>query len=339
VVSLALGQIAEIRDARISHPPPVPDPPFDYASSPGGAGPGSISFYSHARHRAELQQTQASVVLLREPDRADCPVPALSCKDPYLGMARVLQALYPIPEVTHAVHPGALVDDSAQLEAPVRVDFGCVVGANARVGAGSVLGPHCVIGEGVTLGEGCVLHARVTLNEGVRVGDRVEFWPGVVVGSDGFGYAQQDQQWVKLVHRGGVRIGDDCEIGSNSTIDRGMLDDTVIGCGVKIDNQVQVAHNVHIGDHSAIAGNAGIAGSAKIGRYCQIGGAAGVQGHVELADGVIITGMSKANQTLTRAGAYSSGTSIQENADWLRNVARFKQFDRIVRALKQGEKP
>ena len=339
MVSLTLGQIAEIADARISDPPPVPDLLIDHASSLGTAGSGSISFYSHARHRAELQQTQASVVLLREPDRADCPVPALSCKDPYLGMARVLQALYPIPEVTHAVHPGALVDDSAQLEAPVRVDFGCVVGANARVGAGSVLGPHCVIGEGVTLGEGCVLHARVTLHEGVRVGDRVEFWSGVVVGSDGFGYAQQDQQWVKLVHRGGVRIGDDCEIGSNSTIDRGMLDDTVIGCGVKIDNQVQVAHNVHIGDHSAIAGNAGIAGSAKIGRYCQIGGAAGVQGHVELADGVIITGMSKANQTLTRAGAYSSGTSIQENADWLRNVARFKQLDRIVRALKQGEKP
>lgn len=339
MVSLTLGQIAEIADARISDPPPVPDPLIDHASSLGTAGPGSISFYSHARHRAELQQTQAGVVLLREPDRADCPVPALSCEDPYLGMARVLQALYPIPEVTHAIHPGALVDDSAQLEAPVQVDFGCVVGANARVGAGSVLGPHCVIGEGVTLGEGCVLHARVTLHEGVRVGDRVEFWPGVVVGSDGFGYAQQDRQWVKLLHRGGVRIGDDCEIGSNSTIDRGMLDDTVIGCGVKIDNQVQVAHNVHIGDHSAIAGNAGIAGSAKIGRYCQIGGAAGVQGHVELADGVIITGMSKANQTLTRAGAYSSGTSIQENVDWLRNVARFKQLDRIVRALKQGEKP
>ena len=339
MVSLTLGQIAEIADARISDPPPVPDLLIDHASSLGAAGPGSISFYSHARHRAELQQTQASVVLLREPDRTDCPVPTLSCKDPYLGMARVLQALYPIPEVTHAVHSGALVADSAQLEAPVQVDFGCVVGADARVGAGSVLGPHCVIGEGVTLGEGCILHARVTLHEGVRVGDRVAFWPGVVVGSDGFGYAQQDRQWVKLVHRGGVRIGDDCEIGSNSTIDRGMLDDTVIGCGVKIDNQVQVAHNVHIGDHSAIAGNAGIAGSAKIGRYCQIGGAAGVQGHVELADGVIITGMSKANQTLTRAGAYSSGTSIQANADWLRNVARFKQLDRIVRALKQGEKP
>lgn len=339
MVSLTLGQIAEIADARISDPPPVPDLLVDHASSLGAAGPGSISFYSHARHRAELQQTRASVVLLREPDRADCPVPALSCEDPYLGMARVLRALYPIPEVAHAVHPGALVDGSAQLETPVRVDFGCVVAAHARVGAGSVLGPHCVIGEGVTLGEGCVLHARVTLHEGVRAGDRVEFWPGVVVGSDGFGYARQDRQWVKLVHRGGVRIGDDCEIGSNSTIDRGMLDDTVIGRGVKIDNQVQVAHNVHIGDHSAIAGNAGIAGSAKIGRYCQIGGAAGVQGHVELADGVIITGMSKANQTLTRAGAYSSGTPIQENADWLRNAARFKRLDRIVRALKQGGKP
>ena len=338
MVSLTLGQIAEIADARIPDSPPVLDLRIDHAASLSAAGPGALSFYSHARHRGDLQQTRAGAVLLRDSDRAHCPVPALSCDDPYLGMARVLQALYPPPEVTHAVHPGALVDETAQLEAPVQVGFGCVVGARARIGAGSALGPHCVIGEDVTLGAACRLHARVTLHDGVRVGDRAEFWPGVVVGSDGFGYAQEERRWVKLTHRGSVRIGDDCEIGANSTIDRGMLDDTVIGCGVKIDNQVQIAHNVLIGDHSAIAGNAGIAGSARIGRYCQIGGAAGVQGHVDLADGVIITGMSKANQTLTRPGAYSSGTSIQENADWLRNAARFKRLDRIVRALKKGEK-
>ena len=338
MVSLTLGQVAEVANARMPPLPPAPDIRIDHVASLSAAGPGSISFYSQSRHRAELRRTRASAVLLREPDRADCPVPSLSCEDPYLGMARVLQVLYPRPQVTHAVHPGAMIDARARLEAPVRVDFGCVVGARARIGAGSVLGPHCVIGENARLGEGCVLHARVTLREGVQVGDRVEFWPGVVVGSDGFGYAREGRRWIKLTHRGSVRIGDDCEIGANSTIDRGMLDDTVIGRGVKIDNQVQVAHNVHIGDHSAIAGGAGIAGSARIGRYCQIGGAAGVQGHVELADGVIITGMSKASQTLTRAGAYSSGTPIQENEDWLRNAARFKQLDRIARVLKEREK-
>ncbi len=338
MASLTLGQIAELANARIPDPPPAPDLRIDHAASLSGAGPGAISFYNHARHRADLARTRASAVLLRGSDRARCPVLALACEDPYLGLARVLQALYPLPEVAHFIHPGAKVDDRARLEAPVRVDFGCVVGSGARIGAGSALGPHCVVGAGAILGEGCVLHGRVTLREGVRLGDRVEIWPGAVLGSDGFGYAQEDRRWVKLTHRGGVRVGDDCEIGANSTIDRGMLDDTVIGRGVKIDNQVQVAHNVHIGDHSAVAGCAGIAGSARIGRYCQIGGGAGVQGHVELADGVIITGMSKANRTLTHAGAYSSGTGIQENADWLRNAARFRRLDRIARALREEEK-
>ena len=302
----------------------------------GSAGPGGLSFYSHARHRSDLRQTQATAVLLHDVDREHCPAFALVCEDPYLGMARVLQALYPTPEVGHAIHPTAIVDETARLDAPVQIGAGCVVGARVHVGEGGVLGPHCVLGTDVTLGAACRLHARVTLHDGVQIGERVEIWSGAVVGADGFGYAQHERQWVKLVHRGSVRIGADCEIGANTTIDRGMLDDTVVGRGVKIDNQVQIAHNVQIGDHSAIAGNAGIAGSARLGRYCQIGGAAGVQGHVELADGVIITGMSKANQTLTQPGAYSSGTAIQENGDWLRNIARFKQLDRMVRALKEG---
>ena len=339
MVSLTLGQIAELASARLPEAPQVSDLRIDHPASLGSAGPGSLAFYSHARHRAELQQTQATAVLLRDGEQKHCPVAALVCADPYLGMARVLQALYPTAEVKHAIHPTAIVDEAARLEAPVQVGAGCVVGAEAQVGAGSVLDPYCVVGANVRLGAACRLHARVVLHDGVQVGERVEIWSGAVIGSDGFGYAQHERQWVKLTHRGSVRIGADCEIGANTTIDRGMLDDTVIGCGVKIDNQVQIAHNVQIGDHSAIAGNAGIAGSARIGRYCQIGGAAGVQGHVELADGVIITGMSKANQMLTRPGAYSSGTAIQENGDWLRNIARFKQLDHIVRALKAGETP
>ena len=335
MASLTLNQVAEIACARICTAPPAPDSRIDHAASLSAAGPGSLSFYSHVRHRNDLRQTRAGAVLLQEADQAYCPVPALACDNPYLGMARVLQTLYPPSDVTHAIHPVAQVDETAQLGMPVHVGFACVVGARARIGAGSTLGPHCVIGKDVVLGEACRLHARVTLLDGTSLGDRVEVWPGTVIGSDGFGYAREERRWVKLTHRGSVRIGDDCEIGSNTTIDRGMLDDTIIGCGVKIDNLVQIAHNVHIGDHSAIASNAGIAGSARIGRYCQVGGAAGVQNHVDLADGVIITGMSKANQTLTRPGAYTSGTSIQENADWLRNAARFKRLDQIVRALKK----
>ena len=334
---LTLSQIADIAGARLAASPPDPDACIDHAASLQAAGPGSLCFYSHARHRDDLRQTQAGAVLLREADRAECPAPALVCSDPYLSMAKALQALYPMPDIVHAIDPDARVDETARLARPVRVGPGCIIGPRAGIGVGSVLGAQCVIGEDVAMGEACRLHARVTLMAGVRLGDRVEIWPGAVVGADGFGYAQEDRQWVKLRHQGSVRIGDDCEIGANVTIDRGMLDDTVIGCGVKIDNQVQIAHNVRIGDHAAIAGNAGIAGSATIGHYCQIGGAAGVQGHVELADGVVVTGMSKANRTLTRAGVYSSGTAIQENAAWLRNAARFKELDRIVRALKKED--
>ncbi len=334
---LTLSQIADITGARLAAPPPDPNVRIDHAASLRAAGPGSLCFYSHARHRDDLRQTQAGAVLLREADQTECPAPALVCGDPYLGMAKALQALYPVPEVVHAIDADARVDETARLAHPVRVGPGCIIGARVRIGARSSLGEHCVIGEDVAVGEACRLHARVTLMPGVRLGDRVEIWPGAVVGSDGFGYAHEERRWVKLRHQGSVRIGDDCEIGANATIDRGMLDDTVVGCGVKIDNQVQIAHNVRIGDHTAIAGNAGIAGSATIGRCCQIGGAAGVQGHVELADGVVVTGMSKASRTLAQAGVYSSGTAIQENAVWLRNVARFKELDRIVRALKKED--
>ncbi len=332
---LTLGQIADIADARLIDPPPLSNSSIDHVASLRSAGPGALCFYSHVRHVEDLQQTQASAVLLREQDQKHCSVPMLVCRDPYLSMAKAMQALYPIEPITHEIDPSARIDPTAQLTEPVQVGMGCIIGANAQVGANSVLGPYSVLGTDVQVGEGCRLHARTTLMDRVQLGDRVEVWPGAVIGSDGFGYAQEDRRWVKLRHRGTVRIGDDCEIGSNVAIDRGMLDDTVIGCGVKIDNLVQIAHNVQIGDHTAIAGNAGIAGSAVIGRYCQIGGAAGVQGHVELADGVVITGMSKASQTLKQPGVYSSGTAIQDNTTWLRNVARLKDLDQIVRALKE----
>ena len=336
---LTLARLAELAGAALPAPPPAGAPRIDRAASLAAADAAAVAFYSHPRHRAALRRTRAGAVLLRAAAAAECPAVPLVCDDPYLAMARVLQALHPPVPVAHFVHPDAAVDPAAVLAEPVRVETGCVIGAGSAVGAGSALGAHCVLGEGVTLGADCRLHARVTLLPGTRLGDRVEIWPGAVLGADGFGYAEQDRAWLKLRHRGGLVVGDDCEIGANTTIDRGMLDDTVIGRGVKIDNQVQIAHNVRIGDHTAIAGCAGIAGSARIGRHCRIGGAAGVQGHVELADGVIITGMSKASQSLRRPGVYSSGTAVQDNARWLRNAARFKRLDDIVRALRRGDRP
>ena len=336
-MSLTLSQIAEIAGSSLPDSSLDPKLEISHAAALQTAGQGAVSFFAHARHRDDLRKTKAGVVLLRPSAVEDCPTLALACVDPYLSMARVLQALHPCEPVVHAIHPSAVIDSIATISEPVQIGPGCVVGAGSTIGTGSILGAHCVVEEDVVVGAGCCLHARVTLHAGTRLGDRCELWPGVVIGSDGFGYAQEKQHWIKLRHQGRVIIGCECEIGSNTTIDRGMLEDTLIGEGVKIDNQVQIAHNVTIGDHTAIAGCAGIAGSARIGRYCQIGGGAGVQGHVELADGVIITGMSKANQSISKAGVYTSGTAIQGNADWLRNAAQFRQLDRVVRALKESD--
>ncbi len=334
---LDLNQIAEIAGARLEGKPADDSACIDHAASLHTAGPGAISFYSHPRHRAALTHTQASVVLLREADLSACPVPALVCDDPYLSMAHAMRALYPVPQIKQYIHSTAQISARAEVENPVQIGPYCMIGDGVRIGKNTVFGPHCMIDANSAVGEGCYLHGRISLLAGTQLGDRVEIWPGSIIGSDGFGYAQEDGRWIKLRHLGSVRIGDDCEIGALVTIDRGMLEDTVIGCGVKLDNQVQVAHNVSIGDHSAIAGCSGIAGSATIGRYCQIGGGAGVQDHVELADGVVITGMSKADRSIKDAGTYSSGTSIQENAVWLRNAARFKNLNEIVGALIKGD--
>lgn len=334
---LALTELAKLAGAVLPQPLPVPAPQVEHAASLQQADSSDVAFCASTGHREALRATRAAVVLVPAEMAGDCPTVALVCADPYRSMARILQQMYAPAAVEAWRHPSALVDDSVLLDEPVHVGAGCVVDAHAVIGAGTFLGTQCLIGAGVRIGADCRLHPRVTLLPGTRLGARVEIWSGTVLGSDGFGYAQEKGAWVKLHHRGGVEVGDDCEIGANTTIDRGMLEDTVIGRGVKIDNQVQVAHNVRIGDHSALAGCVGIAGSAVLGRHCQIGGGAGVQGHVELADGVIITGMSKANQSLPEPGSYSSGTAIQGTSTWLRNCARFRNLDRIVRSLKSRE--
>jgi len=188
------------------------------------------------------------------------------------------------------------------------------------------------------IGEGGRLVANVTLCHGSQIGKRVLIHPGVVVGADGFGFANDQGRWVKIPQLGRVVIGDDVDIGANTTIDRGAIEDTVIEDGVKLDNLVQVAHNVHIGAHSAIAGCAGIAGSAHIGKHCALGGGVGVVGHLQIADNVVVTGMSMVSHTITEAGVYSSGTPLQENAKWHRNYVRLKQLDDMARRLKRLEK-
>ena len=303
-----------------------------------GANASELSFLSNGKYTAQLLSTRAGAVVLREENLADCPTTALVAKDPYVTYARIAALFERLPAAPAGVHPSAVVAASARVSPGASIGPCCVIEADAVVEDGAVLGPHCVIGEGCVLGAQSRLVARVTLVTRVTLGRRVLVHPGAVIGSDGFGLAFERDHWVKIPQLGGVRIGDDCEIGANTTIDRGALDDTVLEEDVRLDNQIQIAHNVRIGAHSALAGCAAVAGSAKIGRYCMIGGNAGVLGHLELADRVTITAKSLVTHSIREPGEYSSGVPLQDNRLWRRNAARFKHLDEYARRLAALEK-
>jgi len=301
------------------------------------ASTGQISFLSDGKHRSELQLTGASAVILREEDAGDYGGNAIIVPNPYLAYARIAALFDRLPVARAGIHPSAwvaedaVVDPSASIGPFVSIESGVRIGANSSVGANSSIGADS------RLGEDCRIAANVHVYHGVSIGDRAVIHSGVVIGGDGFGFANEQGVWVKIPQIGGVMIGDDVEIGANTTIDRGALENTVIGNGVKLDNQIQVAHNVQIGDHTAIAGCVGIAGSAKIGRYCGIGGGAGILGHLEITDGVQVTAMSLVTKSIKEPGVYSSGTSVEPSKLWHKNYARFRQLDEMARRIKALE--
>lgn len=302
------------------------------------AVPGTISFLANVRYRKYLAATKASAVILAPSDLEACPVPALVVANPYAAYARIAALLHPPAPARRGIHPTAWVAESCSVHETAWVGPHCSVEDGAVIGAGVQLGPGCVVQEGATIGEDSRLVANVTVCGGVRIGKRALIHPGVVIGSDGFGLAKENGVWIKVPQLGKVRIGDDVEIGANTTVDRGALEDTVIEDGVKLDNQIQVAHNVQIGAHSAVAGCAGISGSAKIGKRCTIAGGVGVVGHLEIADDVHVTGMSMVTKSITEPGAYSSGTPLMPNSLWHRNSVRFKQLDEMAQRLRALEK-
>ena len=311
---------------------------IDGVGTLAGAGPSQLSFLSNSKYTAQLAAARAGVVVLREENLADCPTAALVARDPYVAYARIAALFERLPVAPAGIHPSAVVAAGARVSASASIGPGCVIADGAVIGDGVVLGPHCIIGEDCTVGAQSRLVARVTLVTRVTLGQRVLVHPGAVIGSDGFGLAFDKDHWIKLPQLGGVRIGDDCEIGANTTIDRGALDDTVLEEDVRLDNQIQIAHNVYVGAHTAMAGCAAVAGSAKIGRYCMIGGNAGVLGHLELADRVTITAKSLVTHSIREPGEYSSGVPLQDNRQWRRNAARFKHLDEYARRLSALEK-
>lgn len=302
------------------------------------AGPDAISFLANPQYRKQLARTRAGAVILSPEFAAECSVPVLLSANPYGSYARIAADLHPAPAVAPGIRAGAVVDGSAQVAPDACIASGAVIEGGAVIGAGATIGPNCVVGAGAEIGAGSRLVANVTVCHGVRLGARVLVHPGAVIGADGFGLAREPEGWIKVPQVGGVIIGDDVEIGANTTIDRGAIDDTVIEEGVKLDNQVQVAHNVRIGAHTVIAGCAGIAGSTTIGRNCMIAGMAGIAGHLDIADGTVVTGLSMVSRSIRRPGVYSSALPVDEATQWRRNAARFRHLDTLAKRVAQLER-
>ena len=296
------------------------------------AAPHQLGFLANPRYRAQLTETQAGVVVLREDDANAFAGSALVARDPYAAFARISALFERLPAREPGIHPSAAVDSSAVISPGAHIGPFTSIGARTTIGTGAVVGPGCVIGDDCELGEGCELQARVTLLTRVRLGKRVRILPGAVLGAAGFGLAMEHGRWLNVPQLGGVVVGDDCEIGANTTIDRGALGDTVLEEDVRLDNQIQVGHNVRIGAHTAMAGCSAVAGSARIGRYCLVGGGAGILGHLEVCDRVVITAMSLVTHSIREPGEYSSGTPLMDNRSWRKSAARFKQLDRMARA-------
>ena len=291
------------------------------------ADSGSLSFMANPRYRKQMESTRATAVLVGPENEASCPVAALIDPNPYLAYARIADLLHPQTATVSGIHSSAVVSAGARIAASANVGPLAVIEDEADIGERVFVGPGCIVQRGAHIGADSRLIARVNVCAGVRIGQRCILHAGAVIGADGFGFAPDAGTWVKVPQVGTVHIGDDVEIGANTTIDRGAIDDTVVENGVKLDNQIQVGHNVTIGAHTAIAGCVGISGSTTIGRRCMIGGGVGIAGHLTIADDVVVTGCSLVSASIRHAGSYSSGMPTVETRLWRRMVAHLRRLD------------
>lgn len=299
---------------------------------------GGISFLSNKKYYKYLKSTKASAVILSQEFLAECPTHALVTDNPYLVFARIAELMFPRAVVQAGRHTSAIVAESAQIDASAWIGPGAIIEDKVEVGARAYIGPGCVVGQDSCIGEDTRLVANVSLCHGVKVGCRVLIHPGAVVGSDGFGFANDEGAWVKVAQLGSVRIEDDVEIGANTTIDRGAIKDTVIERGVKLDNQVQIAHNVYIGAHTAVAGCVGIAGSTRIGSRCTLAGGVGVVGHLEIGDDVHFSAQTLVTRSFPESGYFSGNLPAVPNTIWRKTIARIRQLDKIKQRMKYLEK-
>ena len=335
-MGIALGELAVRFGCELSGDP---DLAVDHVAPLQSAGPGALSFLANPRLAAQLAATRAVAVVLEPRSAASCPVAALITSNPHALFARIAAQLHPPPPLRPGIHPSAIVDARAQVDASCEVGAYAIIAAGAVIAPRCLIGPACLIGPDATVGEDSRLLGRVTLEHGVRLGARVLIHAGAVIGADGFGLARERGRWLKVPQVGSVRIGDDVEIGANTTIDRGAMDDTVIGEGVKLDNQIQVGHNVQIGAHTAIAACTGISGSVRIGERCMIAGGCGLSGHIEIGDDVVLTGMSMVPHSVSKPGVYTSVIPVEPIRRWWRVLTTLKQLAERERRGRKQQRP
>jgi UDP-3-O-[3-hydroxymyristoyl] glucosamine N-acyltransferase len=314
-----------------------PDAVVDRVAPLQDAGPGAVSFLANPQYRRHLPSTRATAVVLDAATAAQCPVAALVTGNPYATYARIAQLLYPLPAVIGGRHPSAVVEPGAVIDPTACIGPNAYIANGVRIGRRASVGAGSVLLEGVQVGDDTLLMARVTLCAGTIVGERCVLQPGCVIGGDGFGHAPDRDGYVKVPQVGAVVIGNDVEVGSNSTIDRGAIGDTVIEDGVKIDNLVQVGHNVRVGAHTVMAACVGISGSTTIGKRCMLGGMVGVAGHLTICDDVALTGRTSVLKSIERPGVYSGSLWADEAPRFRRNVARFNRLDELAKRVQRLE--
>lgn len=302
------------------------------------AGPQDVSFLSNRSYIKQLATTKAGAVILKAEDADSCPVNCLLSDDPYVSYARIASLFDYRKPHSPGIHASAVIHDDAGIGEEVYIGPNVVIDAGSKIGNGCQVSANVVIGRDNELGDGVVVGANVTLTERVRLGDRVIVHPGVVIGSDGFGLAFAGDHWEKVPQLGGVLIGDDCEIGANSSIDRGAIDDTVLEDDVRLDNFVHIAHNVIVGAHTAIAACTGIAGSTTVGKGCLIGGGCGIFGHLEIADRVTISSMSTVARSITEAGSTWAGfVPVAPTGQWRRIISHWRKLDDYLKRIRHLE--
>jgi len=334
-MSKTLAEIAEYLGAQLKGDP---DLTITGLATLSEAAEGQLSFLANMAYRDQLITTQASAVIVHPKQAEDCSTAAIILDNPYLGYAKVSQLFDTLPKADHLHHPSAIISPKAKLGQDVTVGPNAVIEDHAIIGDGAVIGSSSVVGVNARVGAGTRLHANVSVYPDVVIGERCIIHSGAVIGSDGFGFANDKGRWVKICQIGGVLVGNDTEIGANTTIDRGAMSDTRIGSGVKLDNQIQIAHNVEIGDHTAMAAGCMIAGSTKVGACCTIAGGVGIAGHLSVADGTHVTAMTLVTKSITEPGSYSSGTAMSSTSEWRKSAARFRQLDDMAKRIKLIEK-